>query len=242
MLILSRKAGQAISLPDLGIQIEVAGIRGRTTTIGIDAPPEVKIIRSELAARDGARIPLSPRLRSSFDTHEGREQLHTVSLALYGLQYQMNGGQTPENALLRTAIDQLEALQDSLGEGHVPARKHFALIVEDDQHECNLLAGFLRQVGFQVETAADGETALRFLRNSKKTPDAMLLDLNMPVEPPEDVMRGVRQIPEAINMQLYGVSGKPPESPAATDGLRRCFLKPLQPEELAHTIKRDLAA
>ncbi|GAB5406682.1 MAG: response regulator [Aureliella sp.] len=243
MLLLSRKVGQSISLPELDVDVEVTGIRGRSVTVGVTAPPHVKILRSELKARNFDDSDISPDRPATLDTHESREQLHIASLALYGLQYQIKSGQMPEADLVMTAIEQLEALQSSLAERRAAAaQKHFALLVEDDPHECNLLAGYLRQVGFNVQTAGSSETALDFLRKSSVKPDIMLLDLNMSVGHHEEVMRCVRSMPESTRMKLYGVCCQPPVCDAEAVGLSRCFLKPIQPDELVREIKRDLAA
>ena len=48
MLILSRKLGEAISLPELGITIEVVAVKGSRVQLGINAPREVAIRRGEL--------------------------------------------------------------------------------------------------------------------------------------------------------------------------------------------------
>lgn len=50
MLVLSRKAGQAIVLPELGIRIVVVEIRGgNAVKIGIDADRRHTILREELS-------------------------------------------------------------------------------------------------------------------------------------------------------------------------------------------------
>ena len=48
MLVLSRRTNEAISLPDLGITIKVVKVKGKTVSIGIEAPQEVHILRGEL--------------------------------------------------------------------------------------------------------------------------------------------------------------------------------------------------
>ena len=50
MLVVSRKEGESIVLPGLGITIEVLGTSSGKVKIGIDAPREVKVLRSELQA------------------------------------------------------------------------------------------------------------------------------------------------------------------------------------------------
>ena len=48
MLILSRKMQQEIALPDYDIVIRVLEIKGSRVKLGIEAPEQVKIMRSEI--------------------------------------------------------------------------------------------------------------------------------------------------------------------------------------------------
>ncbi len=53
MLVLSRKLNETIVI-DGGIRITVVGVRGDQVRIGIEAPPEVTILREELCRRPAA--------------------------------------------------------------------------------------------------------------------------------------------------------------------------------------------
>ncbi len=60
MLVLSRKLGEKIVVPELGLSVAVVGIQGSRVRLGISAPPEVAVHRAELASAiesDGARDP-----------------------------------------------------------------------------------------------------------------------------------------------------------------------------------------
>jgi len=48
MLVLSRRTDETISLPDLGITIKLVKVKGKTVSIGVDAPEQVRILRGEL--------------------------------------------------------------------------------------------------------------------------------------------------------------------------------------------------
>ncbi|MCA9090394.1 MAG: carbon storage regulator [Planctomycetaceae bacterium] len=50
MLVLSRKPGEAIFVGD-SISIRVSEIRGNRVKLCIDAPPDVRVLRSEVAAQ-----------------------------------------------------------------------------------------------------------------------------------------------------------------------------------------------
>ena len=49
MLVLSRREGEKIVIPDLGITIELVRLQGNTAKLGIEAPRHVKILREEVA-------------------------------------------------------------------------------------------------------------------------------------------------------------------------------------------------
>jgi len=51
MLVLTRKVNEQIVIGD-NIKITLLRVRGNSIRLGIDAPPEVRIIRSELETRD----------------------------------------------------------------------------------------------------------------------------------------------------------------------------------------------
>ena len=48
MLVLTRKVGEKIVLPNVGVEIHVNGIRGDKVSIGIEAPSDVAIHREEV--------------------------------------------------------------------------------------------------------------------------------------------------------------------------------------------------
>jgi carbon storage regulator CsrA len=48
MLVLSRHQGEKIVLPGLGVTIQVVAIKPGVVRIGIEAPPEIPIVRQEI--------------------------------------------------------------------------------------------------------------------------------------------------------------------------------------------------
>ncbi len=60
MLVLSRRVGERIVLPDSGVVLTVLGIRGGQIRLGISAPQDIAVYREELwhskvSAQDGLR-------------------------------------------------------------------------------------------------------------------------------------------------------------------------------------------
>ena len=49
MLVLSRKVGEKIVIPDLDIEISVVSINGSRVRLGISAPQEISVRRQEVA-------------------------------------------------------------------------------------------------------------------------------------------------------------------------------------------------
>jgi carbon storage regulator CsrA len=60
MLVLSRRLGEKILFPSLGITMQVVGIKGGVVRIGIEAPSAVKVVRDELLAPRASPPPMSP--------------------------------------------------------------------------------------------------------------------------------------------------------------------------------------
>src|SRR5260370_33354827 len=59
MLVLTRHAGEKIILPGLGITIQVLAIKRGGVRIGADTPPEIPVLREEIAdARRSCALPL----------------------------------------------------------------------------------------------------------------------------------------------------------------------------------------
>lgn len=64
MLVLTRKAKQSIRIAD-GITIRVVRIKGSTVQLGIEAPKDVQIVRSELLAKTESALSVGPDFATS---------------------------------------------------------------------------------------------------------------------------------------------------------------------------------
>ena len=72
----------------------------------------------------------------------------------------------------------------------MPADDKWVLLVEDDKFLRRACEKSLRQQGFNVRTAMDGEEALQVIRNSP--PDLILLDILMPRLTGTEVLRALK--------------------------------------------------
>jgi carbon storage regulator len=51
VLVLSRKSGEEVLIPELGISIKIVGIHGKQVRIALSAPPSVRLYRAEIWKR-----------------------------------------------------------------------------------------------------------------------------------------------------------------------------------------------
>jgi carbon storage regulator len=61
MLVLSRKLGERIILPQCGVTVTVVAVEGNRVRLGITAPAEIDIYREELRQPISAALPSLPR-------------------------------------------------------------------------------------------------------------------------------------------------------------------------------------
>jgi CheY-like chemotaxis protein len=114
------------------------------------------------------------------------------------------------------------------------SRKRKALLVEDDASQRELLAGFLRMAGMEVDTAGDGADALDYLHSHSK-PDVLLLDMNLPRCDGATAVRSIRHDPALAGLRIVAVSGSSPDDydlARGPDGIDRWFRKPIDPASL----------
>ncbi|HEY6462866.1 MAG TPA: response regulator [Polyangiaceae bacterium] len=72
-------------------------------------------------------------------------------------------------------------------------RKRTALVVEDNPPERDMIAGYLRLAGFEVETAVDYRAAVAALASFR--PDIICCDISLPRESGLDLVEYVRGNP-----------------------------------------------
>ncbi|QSQ22148.1 response regulator [Pyxidicoccus parkwayensis] len=110
------------------------------------------------------------------------------------------------------------------------------LLVEDHADSRELLEEFLTLEGFRVETAGNGLSAWERLRRLPR-PDAVLLDLMMPVMSGWELMRHVREDSRLRTLPVVVVSGAGPSQPLP-EGVHATVPKPVDLDELRSTLTR----
>ena len=90
------------------------------------------------------------------------------------------------------------------GAGPVPATRT-VLIVDDDRAVADTFSRMLALEGFQVATAADAEAGLELADRSR--PDAIILDLRMPIVNGLQFLRTLRTRPHLVDVPVAIVTG-----------------------------------
>jgi carbon storage regulator CsrA len=245
MLVLSRRPSEKVIFPTLGVTLHVLETRGHAVKIGIEAPPEVKVLRQELACGMGAQS--SPADTERARRHALRNNLNKVGLSLHLFERLWRSGQSEEaGAMLDKIFGLLDALETACAPPAKPANPPrptvHSLIVEDDHNERELLAGLLRMNGCECGTAADGLEALDYLASHDR-PDVVLLDLRMPRCDGAETLARIRKDPRYAGLKVFAVSGTAPEEVGirlGPEGLDGWFPKPLNPRQLWDAIQEGL--
>lgn len=84
------------------------------------------------------------------------------------------------------------------------ANKKYILVAEDDSFYSNIYKFKLNKEGFLVETATNGDEALKLIRERK--PDLILLDLIMPIKDGFETLRELKDDPALKDIKVIVIS------------------------------------
>lgn len=238
MLVLSRRAQQEILFPNLGIRINVLKVQGKLVKLGIEAPPEVSVLRQELNDK------LDSCESANTSEHRRRNELNLLYLRVAALQRRIDRGENVD--LVKTFSELIDYYSGVDRELMAPARSDSApgracklLVVEDSDNERQLLAYLLASHGFDVQVARDGQEALRCLIEGLFRPEIVLMDMQMPIINGAETLELIRADERFSTTKVYAVTGQRFEDePNATkwDGW---FQKPVDIKFLLATLNAE---
>jgi carbon storage regulator CsrA len=261
MLVLSRKLNEKVLFPDIQAAVQVVAIKPGVVRLGVEAPRDVAVVRAEIQGPAVEKAPALKRLAGEAAGGLPRELVHllrnrlnaaAIGLAVLRRQRQLGLSQEADATLDQTEreIEEVRRHLEGLTQRPSPCpparppRRGKALVVEDDGNERELLAGFLRLAGLEVDTAGDGTEALDRLHAGSR-PDVVLLDMVLPRCDGPTTLREIRRDPACAGLTVFAVTGHPPERFAAeggAGGVSRWFRKPVNPEELLREVEREVDA
>jgi PAS domain S-box-containing protein len=111
------------------------------------------------------------------------------------------------------------------------------LLVDDEEVVRGAAARMLERLGYAVHLAADGPTAIEFIRRRRASVDLVILDLAMPGMDGRECYARLREIDPQIRVLIatgYAVEGAPNEMLA--QGVRGLLQKPFTLEALAKSV------
>jgi len=111
------------------------------------------------------------------------------------------------------------------------ARRRSVLVVDDDDAIREVMAEVLRDEGYDVACAGNGEEALAELRKPSP-PDLVLLDLMMPVMSGWEVLEHIQLNPELAGIPVVVVSAM------GAPGVHEQLAKPIDLSSLLATVGR----
>ncbi len=118
-------------------------------------------------------------------------------------------------------------------------RKEKILIVDDEKIVRESLFRWFEEENYAVDTAEDGETALK--KYSKEKYDLLLVDMKMPGMSGLDLLSKIKSIDtDAIIILITAFSSVPTAITALKNGAYDYVTKPVDPDELAHLVKKAL--
>ncbi len=117
------------------------------------------------------------------------------------------------------------------------------LVVDDLEDSRVMYADYLRHVGYRVETASDGRSAVKKAR--ALLPDVIIMDLSLPIMDGWEATRLLKSDPRTAHICVLAVSGhgEPPYRERVMEaGATAFFIKPCLPLEIATKIDECLPA
>ena len=115
------------------------------------------------------------------------------------------------------------------------------LVVDDERPIRDVVAEALRESGYEVETASNGAEALHYIARSR--PDAIILDLMMPVMDAAGFIRLLRLNPSSAGLPIIILSAAyAPDDEAHRLGASACLTKPFKLEELVAAVEHALGS
>jgi len=112
------------------------------------------------------------------------------------------------------------------------------LVVDDEPSILEIVAAYLRSEGYRVDTAADGETALKAARAFK--PEVVVLDVMLPGIDGLEVLTRLRRESDVYVILLTAKAEETDKIVGLSVGADDYLTKPFSPRELAARVKAAL--
>jgi signal transduction histidine kinase/CheY-like chemotaxis protein len=123
--------------------------------------------------------------------------------------------------------------------GQVASGSARVLVIEDNRDVREMMFLMLREHGFAVDVAEDGQSGIAAARAAR--PDVALIDIDLPDMSGHEVAARLKEMPDTATIALVAVTGygqAPDRDKALAAGFDMHFTKPVAVEELVTAINR----
>lgn len=112
----------------------------------------------------------------------------------------------------------------------------YLLVVDDDSSHRALISDVLDEMGYRTREAANGREALDLLE--QEMPEAVLLDLRMPVMSGWGLLEALKKLPRARNLPIIIISAYGFEWEAELVGASGYVSKPVDLDKVRATVQQ----
>lgn len=144
----------------------------------------------------------------------------------------------------KNVLLQFSSEEENRDAGQKITKHPLVMVVENDPNASLLISMLLRNAGYTVIEATNGENALAMLRENK--PEIILMDVNMPVMDGYTATKRIREMVEpycsAVILGLVADALPDDRERCRTAGMDDCISKPFRLEEVLGKIKFPPAA
>lgn len=113
------------------------------------------------------------------------------------------------------------------------------LIIDDSQLAIMMLHDGLRQNGFEVAIASDGDEGLQMLKH--ESPDLIVLDMHLPSMSGREFLKALKDLPNDPPIPVIILTASDPVQDLADDrNVRACYQKPTPIAQLVAKINECL--
>ncbi|GAB6164376.1 hypothetical protein JCM19992_03760 [Thermostilla marina] len=201
MLVLSRRKDEGVRFPTLGIEFKVLRIGGKSVRLGVKAPRNVPVVRSELETHhesDSETIDAVPCREARNDPSK---LFACLQFALQIVDFHLQRGEIDKARLMMRRAE--ERLASAAAEFDIKAssKPRSALVVAEDERDRRRMIDMLSHGGYAVDAVADAEEALHYLAGHDR-PDLVIFDVRSE-EKTDEAMQRIRKDPRWNGIKLF---------------------------------------
>lgn len=117
------------------------------------------------------------------------------------------------------------------------------LVVDDEVHILHVISLKLRNAGYEVVTAQEGNEALE--QAQMELPDLIITDYQMPYLSGLELCQRLKQIPQTDTIPAIMLTARGfalDDNALAATGIKKCLHKPFSPSEVLKVVEEILAS